>query len=69
MGSGTQFMAVDTDKMKHRGIRKGDLVVVAPEEPAPGDIGVSGAIGQGELKEVKEKGNWRGKVVFVVREV
>lgn len=69
MGSGTQFMEVDTDKMKHRGIQKGDLVLVAPEQPAQGDIGVSGATGQGELKEVKGKGNWRGKVVFVVKGV
>jgi len=57
--------------MKHRGINKGDTVVVdITKEPAPGDIGVSGAIGEGEIKEVKEeKGKWRGKVVMVMRDV
>lgn len=71
MGPDTQIIEVDTEKMQHRGINKGDTVVVdITKEPAPGDIGVSGAIGKGEIKEVKEgKEKWRGKVVMVVKEV
>lgn len=71
MGPDTQIIEVDTEKMQHRGINKGDTVVVdITKKPAPGDIGVSGAIGKGEIKEVKEgKEKWRGKVVMVVKEV
>lgn len=71
MGPATQIIEVDTEQMKHRGINKGDTVVVdITKEPSPGDIGVSGAIGEGEIREVNgEKEKWRGKVVMVVKEV
>ena len=71
MGQSTQIIEVDTEKMQHRGINKGDTVVVdITKEPAPGDIGVSGAIGEGEIREVQDrKEKWRGKVVMVVKEV
>lgn len=67
LGPSTQIIEVETEKMEHRGINKGDAVVVdITKEPAPGDIGVSGA----EIKEVKDrKEKWRGKVVMVMKEV
>lgn len=57
----TTLFEVDTDKMKDRGIDKGDLVLVdKSRKPGKGDIGVS------EDRElVKGKGRW--KVVFVVK--
>lgn len=71
LGPSTQIIEVETEKMEHRGINKGDAVVVdITKKPAPGDIGVSGAIGKGEIKEVQDKTEkWRGKVVMVVKEV
>lgn len=70
-GRSAQFIEVDTDKMKGRGINKGDMVVVdTTKKPKPGELGVSGASGKGEIKEVRGKnGKWRGKVVMVLKDV
>ncbi len=70
-GRKAQFIEVDTNKLKDRGINKGDMVIVdTTKKPAPGDLGVIGDLGKGEIKEVKGKnGKWRGKVVMVLKDV
>lgn len=71
MGRNAQFVEVNSDKMQHRGINKGDLVLVdKSSKPKPGDIGMSERDGKYKFRQVDDgEKDFGGKVVFVVKGV